>query len=78
MRNVPRAKLAAVAHNKARTEEQTSVIQHKLKKKEKKKRSALEAAGIDYDYAGYGEASKPKRQAVCAADFCPFIVEQST
>jgi hypothetical protein len=54
MKRVPRAKLNAIRHNKARTDEEVVKVQANLKASDSKKRSQLAALGIEYDFPGYG------------------------
>lgn len=58
---VPWAALARKAHNAEKTYEQTLALNKRLVKKEKAKRKALEALGIQYDFPGFAAQVPAKK-----------------
>ena len=59
----PGARLAREAHNAKRTEEQVQVAASRLLRGERKRRSKIAAAGIEYDFAGYAASAPPSTEA---------------
>ncbi|CEH14956.1 related to nop15-protein involved in 60s ribosomal subunit biogenesis [Ceraceosorus bombacis] len=52
-RKIPRDRLARVQHDKPRNAEQRAEVERKLLDRQEKKKAALKAKGIDYDFVGY-------------------------
>ena len=59
----PGARLAREAHNAKRSEEQLHRAAGRLLRGERKRRSKIAAAGIEYDFAGYAGAAPPAAEA---------------
>ena len=64
MKRVPRAKLEALRLNAPKSEEQVAKRAAALKRSDSKKRRKLEAAGIEYEYPGYGGDGTGRRKKV--------------
>ncbi|PWN40402.1 hypothetical protein IE81DRAFT_305251 [Ceraceosorus guamensis] len=52
-RKIPRDRLARVQHDKPRNAEQRAEVERKLLDRQEKKKAALKAEGIDYEFVGY-------------------------
>ncbi|EIW57716.1 RNA-binding domain-containing protein [Trametes versicolor FP-101664 SS1] len=59
-RAVPRDRVARVAHNKPRTEEQQDKAESRLLKRQDQRKRKLEEAGIKYDFEAVAYKKKPK------------------
>ncbi|KAI0694655.1 hypothetical protein C8T65DRAFT_666435 [Cerioporus squamosus] len=59
-RAVPRDRVARVAHNKPRTEEETAKAEARLLKRQEQRKRKLEEAGINYDFEAVAYKKKPK------------------
>ncbi|KAI0787968.1 hypothetical protein C8Q74DRAFT_647087 [Fomes fomentarius] len=59
-RPVPRDRLARVAHNKPRTEEETAKAEARLLKRQEQRKRKLEEAGIKYDFEAVAYKKRPK------------------
>ncbi|KAI9000667.1 hypothetical protein BD414DRAFT_472377 [Trametes punicea] len=59
-RPVPRDRIARLAHNKPRTEEEREKAERRLLKRQELRKRKLEEAGIDYDFEAVAYKKKPK------------------
>ncbi|PIL29820.1 hypothetical protein GSI_08027 [Ganoderma sinense ZZ0214-1] len=59
-RPVPRDRVARVAHNKPRTEEELEKAETRLLKRQEQRKRKLEEAGIKYDFEAVAYKKKPK------------------
>ncbi|RPD61049.1 RNA-binding domain-containing protein [Lentinus tigrinus ALCF2SS1-7] len=59
-RPVPRDRVARVAHNKPRTEDETAKAEARLLKRQEQRKRKLEEAGIKYDFEAVAYKKKPK------------------
>ena len=63
-KKIPWRKIESERHNKERSKSEENKRQKRLSAKDAKRRKKIEAAGIDYDFAGYSSGSgKPKKEA---------------
>ncbi|CDO75163.1 hypothetical protein BN946_scf184866.g4 [Trametes cinnabarina] len=59
-RPVPRDRVARVAHNKPRTEEEQEKAERRLLKRQEQRKRKLQESGIDYDFEAVAYKKKPK------------------
>ncbi|KAI0671896.1 hypothetical protein C8Q78DRAFT_972909 [Trametes maxima] len=59
-RPVPRDRVARIAHNKPRTEEEQEKAEKRLLKRQEQRKRKLEEAGIKYDFEAVAYKKKPK------------------
>ncbi|TBU24013.1 hypothetical protein BD311DRAFT_767293 [Dichomitus squalens] len=59
-RPVPRARVARVAHNRSRTEDELEKAEARLLKRQEQRKRKLEEAGIKYDFEAVAYKKKPK------------------
>ncbi|KAH9847514.1 hypothetical protein C2E23DRAFT_787356 [Lenzites betulinus] len=59
-RAVPRDRVARLAHNKPRTEDETEKAERRLLKRQEQRKRKLEEAGIKYDFEAVAYKKKPK------------------